>query len=190
MKPSRLFSVRHTVCLDSRWSKYTSFFAGLAIFLLCVYFFGFKDYTTLSTGVFGGLWMPLLILGAYGILFCGFRTRLALPYGLVGVLYCVYMIVYTIVSGGTNPLLAVLWYIVTACAVLAATFGVYSGRFLTVILYALPVIRRLCVFAGGYFAAKDYVSFLPEAASLCGLLAFSALGGAFERPQVSPFGHK
>ena len=187
MNPVRFISVRHTVRLDSRWSRYSTFFSGLAIFLLCVYFFGFRDYTQLEGSAFGSLWMPLLILGSYGVLLCGVRTKFALPYGILGVLYCVYMIVHTIAFGGTNPLLAVLWYILAACAVLASALGIFPGKFLTVILFALPVIQRLNAFAGSYFAAKDYVGFLPEAAALCGLLAFSALGGVFDRPRVSPF---
>lgn len=181
----KMISVRHKIRLDSRWNNYATFFAGMAIFLLCVYFFGFKDYTQLNKGLFGSLWMPLLILGGCGVLMCGARVKLALPYGIAGVLYCVYMIGYTVAFGGTGPILAVLWYILAACAVMAAAVGVFPGKFLTVVLFALPVAQRLSAFAGAFFAAKDYVGFLPEAASLFGLLAFSAMGGAFERPSVS-----
>ena len=191
MKLSDLIHLRHPVRLQSKWSAYSTFFAGLGIFLMCVYFFGFGSIRQIErSGMFGSFWVPFLILAVFGVLMCGVRLKIALPYGVLAVLYCVYMLGYAVSASAYGPLMAVLCYILAACAILAATLGVFPGKLLSAVLFLLPVICRISAVAGDYFAAKDYVGFLPEAAALSGLLAFATFSLCIDRAKASPFKRK
>jgi len=177
MNSVQIKRVRYEVRCNCRWSGYATFFAGLSFFLLCVFFFLPRNSVELGAGAgFGNFWMPLVILTAFGVLLVGLRMKNPLPYGIAAVLYCIYMIVYSSADGAGSSVLAVLWYILTAVAAVIAVLGLFPVRLLVSVLFLLPVIYRVKTVAFGYLEAKDYIGLLPEAAVLCGLLAFSAFG--------------
>lgn len=170
--------LRYEVRSNCRWSGYATFFAGLAIFLLCVFFFMPRNSVQLGEDAhFGSFWMPLLILASFGVLMIGLRLKNPLPYGVITAVYCLYMIVYSVADGSGSSLLAVVWYILTAAVAIVAVLGLFPVRLLLSVLFLLPVIYRVKTVALGYFEAKDYIGFLPEGAVLCGLLAFAAFAG-------------
>jgi len=177
MNISQMIRVRYRIQFDTKWVSYSSFFAGLAAFLLCVFFFGFKNLTELNGGyLFVSLWMPLFICAVYGVLIRGIQAQNTVPYGVMGVLYCIYMVIFAFSGGGQNPVLAVIWYVLTACVLMAAVLGVFPGKALVVIMFLAPVVLGLLTADWAEIAESNYVEMLPKAAALCGLLAFSGLG--------------
>lgn len=179
MRLDQLVRVKYQIRFESKWIPYSGFFAGLGIFLLCVMFFGLNDFTELGTsGLVMSLVLPLVLLAGYGILLRGFKVKTVPVYGILGALYCLIMIIRAASYGGAgSTLLAVIWYIISGVVVLAVTLGILPGRVFIVAALLLPVLYRLIfVDIDFYLKQKDYVGFLPEAAALCGLLAFSFFG--------------
>mgnify|MGYP003301699874 CR=1 FL=1 len=179
MRFDQLIRVRYRVCFESGWISYSGFFAGLAIFLLCISSFGFDNVSQWGMmDVMLSLILPLLLLTAFGVLLCGFKLNSPFIYGIIGTLYCLYMVIRAFSYGGAgNILLAVIWYIVSGLVLLVTFSGVFPIRLLPGLLLFLPVVYRLVFIDFSlYFKAKDIIGFLPEASALSGLLAFSFFG--------------
>lgn len=171
MNRNQLVRVHYEIRFESRWVSYAGFFAGLSIFLLCVAFFGFGS-TEGAGNVFCVCILPLVLLTVFGILLQGFKVKAVRIYGVIGVLYCVCMILRAFSVPGT--FLAVVWYSLTAVVLLVCAFGILPIKVLTAVMFLIPVVYRLAVVDGDlYFATKDYKGFIWEAAALCGLCAFS-----------------
>jgi len=179
MNQKQLARVRYEIRFESRWLPYAGFFTGLAIFLLCVAYFGFGS-TAGAGNVFFSLVLPLTLLAGFGILLQGFKVKAVQIYGVFGVLYCVCMILRAFSFSGA--FLAVVWYILTALVFLICAFGILPLKVLASLMFLLPVVYRL-VFVDSqlYFLPKDYKGFLWEAAALSGLLAFATFSMCLKR---------
>lgn len=179
MRLDQLIRVRYRVRFESRWISYSGFFAGLAILLFCVSSFGFDNVSQWGMmDVILSLILPLLLLTAFGVLLCGFKLNSPFVYGIIGTLYCLYMVIRAFSYGGAgNILLAVIWYIVSGLVFIVTFSGVLPLRLISGLFLFIPVVYRLIfVDVSLYFKAKDLIGFLPEAASLSGLLVFSLFG--------------
>ena len=186
MKEVQHGRMRYVIHFDSRWGRYATFFAGLSIFLLCAFFYGLRRTELLGEGAgFGTFWMPIAVLTVFGVLMCGIRLNNPLPYGVLGVIYCLYMLLYSATDGVGSSFLAVVWYILAALVLMAAVLNLFPGKLLVVVMFLLPVIYRVDAVAIDYITAKNYIGFLPEAAALSGLLVFAAFGGAMKKPKVN-----
>ena len=173
MNQNQLVRVHYEIRFESRWVSYAGFFAGLSIFLLCIVFFGFGNLEGAKSGsAFFAVVLPLVLLGAFGILLQGFKGSSVRIYGIIGVLYCLYMIIRAFSGPGT--FLAVVWYSLSAVTLLVCALGILPIKVLAALMFLIPVVYRLAVVDGAlYFVPKDYRGFVWEAAALCGLCAFS-----------------
>lgn len=178
MKLNQTVRVRYQVRFESKWISYSAFFAGLMFFLLCVVYFGLKKLSETGTGeMITALIFPLLLLTAFAALLRGIKCKVTPIYGIVGALFCVYMIIRAFSGAPGSAAAALIWYLLTAVITVATTFGIFPGRTWMVLAYLLPAVYRLVfVDVDLYFRTRDFLGFLPEAAALSGLLAFSFFG--------------
>lgn len=167
---------KYSVNFQSRWIPIAGFFIGLSFFLLAVKYFGIENLSTLNPGeITISLIFPMLIMTVFGVSLCGFKFRAAPLYGIICSMYSL-LLVFQAVSNEAGGILAVIWYILLALIALATGFGFLPSCVFLFLMCLLPAVYRLCfVDPAVYFQTKDWVGFLPEAAAVCGLLAFSAL---------------
>lgn len=170
--------VQYHIRFDCRWGMYSAFFTGVAFFLLSVAYFGFHNVSQMQSGtLFCSVLMPLIIFASHMVLFCGIKLKHTLAYGIVGSLYCVYMLIYILTISSGSSALEVVWYVLAAVVMVATVIGWIPTKLVVVLFYLCPVVYRFMqIDLDRYIRAKDYVGFLPEAAALCGLLAFASFG--------------
>lgn len=178
MKLNQMIRVRYQVQFDSKWISYSAFFAGLMFFLLCVEYFGLKNLSEIGMGdILVSVALPLLILTCFVILLRGFRFKVTPVYGIISAVFCLFMIVRAFSGSAGNTLIAVIWYLLAGGIAVATTFGLIPGRAYMILAFLLPVLYRLVlVDVDFYFKTRDFLGFVPEAAVLSGLLAFSLFG--------------
>jgi len=177
MQLKQLMRVKYSIQFETKRFLYAAFFIGLSFFLMSVEYFGFRNISQIPSGeLVLTLILPLTVLAVFMTLLCGIRLRFAPAYGALGAVYCIYLIIQTVAySGGGRPVLAVVWYILAAAVLLLTTVGLIPSRIFSVLFFFAPAVYRFVyVDLERYFAVEDYRGFVPEAAILCGLLAFTA----------------
>ena len=175
--------VQYRVQFDRCWIRYAAFFTGVAFFLISLVQFGFQNICELpSKDLVLTVILPLVTLAAFMVLIQGIRLQTAPAYGIVGAVYCVFLVIQAIsYNGSANKILAVCWYIIAAAVLLITGFGLIPTRLFAVLVFLGPAVYRFVrVDIDRYFAVKDYKGFLPEAAILCGLLAFATFAMAMK----------
>lgn len=175
--------VRYHVGFSTSWAAYSTVFAGLSFFLLTFYYFGVRNLLDCGFGeVLFSMILPMTILVAFVVMLRGIHFSVTPVYGVLGALYCLSMIVHTF--SYDNILYAVfgmLWYLLTALICLATTGGYIANRAYMSIAFILPVIYRLVFLdLGRYILRLDVLGFIPEAATLSGLMVFGLFALAME----------
>lgn len=171
-------SVHYHVDFKTGAVKASGLFGGLSFLLLAVYYFGFINLKDCSGGeVFLSMILPMLLLAVFIVLLAGVQLPVMSIYGILGTAYCVFMIFRAVgYSDKLNMVLAIVWYLLAAAVYLGTSMGyIPTNSLMAVVMIGPAVFRLLFVDIKGYFLQKVFVGFLPEAAALCGLMAFGLL---------------
>lgn len=177
---------QYHVDFSSKWISTSAFFAGLSFFILVAKYFGIENIKQVGFGeICFSMALPLLVLTVFGVLLRGFQFRVTPLYGILAALYCVLMIIRTFsYAGAGSTVLGLVWYLLTGALTVVTTFGFFPGKVYMMLSYVIPVIYRICfVDIDTYFRTRDWLGFLPEAAALSGLLAFSLFALCLKIPQ-------
>ncbi len=156
--------VRYRLDFDSKALTVSGALMGLAFFLRSVHYFGLADLQQVGfSQLLLLLTLPMLLEAAWFMLLRGFGASGVGLYGILGALYCLLVMVQTVVFAGfLSAILAVPACIVAGLGVLLVAGGLVASRFAAVAALIITVALRF-VFGG-----------LPE-----GLLEYAALSGLF-----------
>lgn len=191
MKLALKESVQYNINFKGGAVKASGLFGGISFLLLAMYYFGLTNLKDCSGGeIFLSMILPMLLLAAYIVLLAGMRLRITPVYGILGTAYCVFMIFRAVsYSSKLNIVLAILWYMLAAVVYLGTTVGYIPTRSLMAVALIGPaVIRLLFLDIKGYLLQKVFVGFLPEAAALCGLMAFGLLALCLQTEPTGNYG--
>lgn len=176
-KLGRKRTVRFRMYFDGKGAAAAAVMMGAAFFLRVVYYFGFPNLS--GCGAFAlvfDLILPLLLCAAFAVMLKGFRCNQPWLYGILSMLYCVLMIVWTFRLGHTlHSVLALVWYLIAIAVLVGMLEGYIGNRVILQLVFLISVFCRLIFFdLEEYIFSLRLVDFLPEASALCGLIALSS----------------
>lgn len=150
---------------------------GGAFFLRAVYYFGLiRPETVGAWNLTLFLVLPMLVEVAFMVLLRGVRLNAPGIYGILGTVYCLLLILQSFQSGNVlRIVLSIIGYLVCAASLLTATGGLLSRGMASTALFLTVTVRFLAFDLSGYIFSFRIVSFIQEAAALCGLLSLCCL---------------
>lgn len=176
MKLKRL--VNYSMDFDGKWAAVSSLCMGIAFFAQAIYYFVFADLLTCGTySLAVGLILPLLLEAAWFIMLRAVRFNSPGAFAILAALLCILLAAQSFLYGNTlRTVLAVLWYLIAAVAVIFVAGGFLPYKVIIVGAFLLPLCVRIVIWHGQYWSTGKYWQGLPEAAGiLCvaGLMLFA-----------------
>jgi len=179
MKLSKI--VVYDLDFQTVWHQWSAALVGAFLFLRILLYLGIRSLADISGWQ---LWMELILPVIIGVgyigLLRGVQLNRPLVYGILGAVFCVFMIACGFSSGNTfRALIGLVWYLLTAAALLATVTGFVSNRLIILVCFAAPCIFR--IFADhiiGKLMHLQLASLIPDLAIVCALAGFACLAPA------------
>lgn len=158
---------------------------GIAFFLRTVYYLGFTRPEQL------GFWsllifliLPMMLEAAFMVLLRGAQLNAPGIYGIFGAAYCFVLILQGFQYDSIlRMLLAIGAYLLCGGALLAVVAGQLNKKLAAVVCFLTAAVRLLAFDFGYYILGLRLISFMPEAAAICAVMAlgFLSLGVKLRR---------
>lgn len=173
----------HHVDFRSSWVATAALFAGVGFFLYCVYYFGFTNLLDCHIGqILFCMLLPMVVLAAVVVVLRVMQYDSMQLLSLLAGAYSVLMLLGCFSYGNwIHTIIAVVWYLVLlAMSALMLTENLSNNRILAVAFIATAAVRFLVVDIAKYILTLSFITFVQEAAALCGLLTFGFVAMCFQ----------
>lgn len=167
--------VRYRLNMHSGAVTASAFFAGLSIFCIAVYYIVLGDIGSLSTGkLIGSVILPLIWLVAYAVLLKGVGLNLPFVYGVMGAVWCLFMVFW----GGSilGSVFGGIVYILCGAALVATTLGLIPGKYYLAAVFGVLALTQIFWHdLAAYIVPLKIKDYLPLLARISGVAALSGL---------------
>ncbi len=173
---------RHHVDFRSSWVATAALFAGVGFFLYCVYYFGFTNLLDCNIGqILFYMLLPMAVLAAVVVVLRVMQYDSMQLLSLLAGAYSVLMLLGSFSYGNwIHTIIAVVWYLVLlALSALMLTGNLADNKILAGAFLVTAVVRFLVVDIVKYILTLSLITFVQEAAALCGLIAFGFVAMCF-----------
>lgn len=164
---------RYRMQFTGKWANGSAICMGASIFLLAVYFFLLRDFSSIKTGeaVFL-LALPLLLGVAYLVLFRFVRLNSPGAFAILGAVFCLVLMIGSFSTGYIlRIVLGCVWYILSALVMLACAGGFLPGALPASLMFRVAFIVRLLF----DLKVRSLSTWVFEASNLALILSLSCL---------------
>ncbi len=182
---AQLKKIRYQMNFDSNSHFAVAVLMGAAFFLRIAYYLGFSRPNEAGLWlVLTGLILPVLVEAAFMVLLRGVRLNAPGVYGILGMVYCGLLLLQTFqYADVVRTVLGILAYVICGGLLLGTVGGMLSKEIVVTATFLTIVVRFFVFDLGKYIFSLRLVAFMPEAASLCGLLALALFAYGLKAPQ-------
>lgn len=163
---------RYKMDFSGKWSGVCAGFMGLSFFLRIFYYFGMinlQDHD--SGGLFIQLILPLVLCGAFMILFSAVKWNAPGVYAIIGCVFCLMLMIWNFSSGDVlRILLSVLGYVAVGVLLVGTAGGYLPTTLPAAVLIALMLIIRIFAYSIDCSGIGEYVMEFSEVGILVSLL--------------------
>ena len=158
---------------------------GASFFLRVAYFFGFTRLEDVGAwNLLAFLILPVVVELAFMVLLRGIRLNAPGVYGILGAAYCFLQLLQSFQYGDVlRTVLAVVAYIGCGALLFITAGGMLKKGFAVAALIVTALVRLLAFDLSAYILKLRLISFLPEAAAICGLLALGYVAWGLKAPK-------
>ena len=166
----------------NKWLSASAVLSGIAFFFVIVNYLGLKNLLDVNIGeIIFCFIMPMLLLGGYIVLLRVMHSNVTPVYGLLGVLFCLYMLIRSFSYGNVlHIVVAVIWYLLSGIIFFGTTFGYISTKAPLLIACFVPLVFRIIFVDIKLFLSISFLSMIPELTTLCGLATFGLFASSLK----------
>ena len=140
----------------NKWLSASAVLSGIAFFFVIVNYLGLKNLLDVNFAeILFCFIMPILLLGGYIVLLRITHSNVTPVYGLLGTLFCLYMLIRSFSYGSVlHIIVAVIWYLVSGVTFFGTTYGYISSNVPLLIACFVPIVFRIIFVDIKLFACK------------------------------------
>ncbi len=169
---------KQNIIFKNKWLSASAVPAGVAFFFLIFYYLGTKNILDIGFGeLLFCFILPVVLLGAYIVMLRVMNNNVTPAYGLLGMLFCLYLLVYAFSYASVfRMILAIIWYIFAGVICIGTTIGYIKSNALFIICFFAPAAVRFLFVDIGLLLSGSLLALIPEISAICGMVTFGMFG--------------
>ena len=169
---------QQNMIFKNKWLPASAVPAGIAFFFLIFYYLGTKNILDIGFGeLLFCFILPVVLLGAYIVMLRVMNNNVTLSYGLLGMLLCLYLLVYAFsYTSVLRMVAAIIWYIIAGVICVGTTMGFIKSNIPFIISFFAPAAVRFLFVDIGLLFSGSLLALIPEISAICGMVTFGMFG--------------
>lgn len=185
--PKLTVVARQNIIFKNKWLSTSAVPAGVAFFFLIFYYLGTKNILDIGFGeLLFCFILPVVLLGAYIVMLRVMNNNSTPSYGLLGTLFCLYLLAYAFsYESALRMVAAIIWYVFAGVVCIGTTMGYIKSNSLFVICFFAPAAIRFLFVDIGLLLSGSLLLLIPEISAICGMVTFGMFGICLKATPIS-----